>query len=415
MPFVKTRCSQGWLPPLLLSLAALLPNVAAAKCEDWPQYSYTLEDIDELYPAIASAAMSDADRRAAVAASVQFYLQSSLSRDQIAYCGLNVKPDSKVSRYTVSFRSTAAAAAQYPVAHPQWLSQGRLGLQGVRSCQQDAACWQPTGGQLQCAAPWQFYLPLGLPMVQQKLLMLLHYPPYVSMQQSDYLNNATLNRWQRLLTTVGVASTNTALYSTIVDIFPIAAPGSGESGCFSTASAVNHFSAQGAGYVPGMLSSLALPVAPGATLPVMVFGAEALGYWRAAYPEAPIGVNQAGSTVLAAGAAQTPYAGANHPIAAVYQTCSSTPGLIQMERQDLASACFAKTMAEKPGAAAADVANQCNGLYLSSTPGMEVANQVCTMAVVDKSPQFAPWSVAKGQAWCAANQNQACPLPDYSK
>ena len=73
MPFIKTRCSQGWLPPLLLSLAALLPNVAAAKCEDWPQYSYTLEDIDELYPAIASAAMSDADRRAAVAAIVVMF------------------------------------------------------------------------------------------------------------------------------------------------------------------------------------------------------------------------------------------------------------------------------------------------------------------------------------------------------
>ncbi|WP_371323674.1 hypothetical protein VX159_14950 [Dechloromonas sp. ZY10] len=412
---VQTRSASRWLFPLLLSLAVLLPNAAIAKCEDWPQYSYILEDIDELYPAINSAAMNDADRRAAVAASVQFYLQSSLARDQIAYCELSVKPDSKISRYSVSFRSSAAAAAQYPVAHPQWLSNGRLGLQGVRSCQLDAACWQPTGGQLQCAAPWQFYLPLGLPIVQQKLLMLLHYPPYVSMQQSDYLNNATLNRWQRLLTTVGVANADTALYSTIVDIFPIAAPGSGESGCFSTASAVQYFSSQGAGYVPGMLSGLALAVDTVTTLPVMVFGAEALGYWRAAYPAAPIGVNQAGATALAAGGLQTPYAGANHPIAAVYQTCSSTPGLIKMEQQDLASACFAKSMAATPGAVPAQVAEQCNGQYLSSAPSVEVANQVCAMAVVDKSPQLAPWSVAKARAWCAANQNQACPLPDYSK
>lgn len=412
---VKTPCRQAWLLPLWLSLAALFPNAAAAKCDDWPQYSYSLEEIDELYPAIASAAMTDADRRAAVAASVQFYLQSSLSRDQIAYCGLSVTPDSKASRYTVSFRSLAAAAAQYPTAHPLWLRNGRLGLQGVRSCQQDASCWQPTGANLQCAAPWQFYLPLGLPMVQQKMLMLLHYPPYVSMQQSDYLNNATLDRWQRLLTTVGVASADTALYSTIVDIFPIAAPGSGESGCFSTTSAVNYFSAQGSAYVPGMLGVLVLPATATTTLPVMVFGGEASGYWRAAYPNAPIGVNQAGSTVLSTGAAQTPYAGANHPIAAVYQTCSSSPGIVKMEQQDLSSACFAAQMARKPASAPEDVAQQCNALYLSATPSAEVANQVCTMAVVDKSPQYTPWSVAKAQAWCAANGNQACPLPDYSK
>ena len=78
-------------------------------------------------------------------------------------------------------------------------------------------------------------------MLSQKMVMLLHYPPYTALQQSDYLNNATLNRWQRILTSAGVAASDTTLYTTTVDIFPIAAPGSGETGCFPTANAMNFF------------------------------------------------------------------------------------------------------------------------------------------------------------------------------
>jgi len=46
-------------------------------------------------------------------------------------------------------------------------------------------------------------------------------------------------------------------------------------------------------------------------------------------------------------AKQTPYLGANHPIAAVYQKCEITKdniGIVAMERQDLATSCFAGTM-----------------------------------------------------------------------
>ena len=144
------------------------------------------------------------------------------------------------------------------------------------------ACWQPTGAGLSCVGPWQFYLPLGLPMVAQKIVMLLHYPPYSAMQQADYLNNATLNRWRRLLGSVGVPDTEWTLYTATVDIFPIAAPGSGQSGCFTTTNAVNYFGAKGSGYVPAMLQSLLVPPdgnATAQTRPVIVFGGEALGFW----------------------------------------------------------------------------------------------------------------------------------------
>lgn len=393
---------------------------ASGGCSDAPYVSWRLDaGVDDLYPAIATASMSDYDRKMAVAASIQFYLQNSISRDRLDACYLKVTP-ADGGGYDVQFRSADPRAAGYGPAQIAWLARGRLALQGVRKCQQDAACWEPKGTGLACVGPWQFYLPLGLPMVSQKMVMLLHYPPYTAMQQSDYLNNATLARWQRLLVTVGVPAADWTLYTTTVDIFPIAAPGSGQSGCFPTSSATGFFGSQGSGYIPAMLGALALPATPpaverGATVPVVVFGAEASGYWNAAYPETPVAVNQAGSAKLAAGATRTtPYMGANHPIAAVYQTCSSKPGIGTMVRQDLTTACFAQAMAATPAADPQAVAASCRDAYFAASPAKAQASQICVTAVIDKSPQFAQWTTAQAKAWCDAHDNQPCPLPDYA-
>lgn len=412
----------GIAPPV----AARAPGDGAAAvagsgwCGDAPYVNWLLDQsVDDLYPAIRTASMSDYDRSMAVAASIQFYLQNSITRDQLDACYLEVTPV-EGGGYNVQIRSADPRTAGYGATQIAWLKNGRLGLQGVQNCQQDAACWQPKGTGLACVGPWQFYLPLGLPMVSQKMVMLLHYPPYTAMQQSDYLNNATLARWQRLLVTVGVPAQDWTLYTTTVDIFPVAAPGSGQSGCFPTASATNFFGSQGSAYIPTMLGALAVPATPptvenGATVPVVVFGAEAIGYWNAAYPQAPVAVNQAGSAKLAAGATRTtPYTGANHPIAAVYQTCSSKPGIETMVRQDLSTACFAKSMAATPGSDPAAVAASCQGNYFAATPAPEYAAQICITAVIDKSPQYAQWTSAQAKAWCDAHANKPCPLPDYA-
>ena len=215
------------------------PALAAADtyvaCNDRPLIEYRLgtkRDIDKLYPMIKTESMSAYDYSMAVAANIQYYLQNSLTRDQIGgACSLKVVPDGKAG-YKVSFHSSDPRASDYGATQKSWLEHGKLGLKGVRKCQKDKSCWEPTGANLTCSGPWQFYLPLGLPMLSQKMVMLLHYPPYSAMQQSDYLNNATLNRWQRLLVTVGVPQADWTLYTTTVDIFPIAAPGSGQTGCF---------------------------------------------------------------------------------------------------------------------------------------------------------------------------------------
>lgn len=406
------------------------PVVAASvglKCAALPKVAYTLgpkRDVDDLYPMIRTAAMSDYDTSMAIAANIQFYLQNSLKRDHVNdACGLAVVPNGDAG-YAVSFHSADPRASSYGAAQQAWLGHGQLALAGIKSCQQDSTCWEPSqpAANVTCAGPWQFYLPLGLPMIAQKMVMLLHYPPYSAMQQSDYVNNATLNRWHRLLKSVGVTDDDWTSYTTTVDIFPIAAPGSGETGCFSTAAAIKHFGAPGSGYIPAMLNGLALRPdgSSNGNLPVIIFGGEAIGYWNAANPGSQTAVLKAGSVALdpAKPANLTPFMGANHPIAAVYQDCvppqgSAQPGIVAMVKQDLTTACFARTMAATPGGDPVKVAASCQATYFAAKPGADVASQICVNAVIDKSPQYTPWNRQQAETWCAKNKNTPCPLPNY--
>ena len=411
------------LAKCLLAVLALTTGLTAAQAAcTAPTITYVLGnklEVDQLYPVIRTATMSDYDQSMATAASIQYYLQNTLVRDRITdACNLQVTPLGERG-YQVTFQSAQAQAQTYVQRHPAWLKTGQLGLAGIQACQSSSErnCWEPQGQDangkpLQCVGPWQFYLPLGLPMQAQKMVMLLHYPPYTAMQQSDYLNNATLNRWRRLLVSVGVAPDDWTLYTTTVDIFPIAAPGSGQSGCFTTENAVKYWGASGSGYIPAMLQSLTQGSTPRTGLPVIVFGKEATGYWNAAYPDQPTGVLKAGSVALDPQAPNrlSAYSGANHPIAAVYQSC---PGLLTTVGQDLASACFARKMGDTPDADPVAVQAACRDAYLGPHLAPAQARQLCMNAVIDKSPQFAPWGSARAQAWCKAHANQACPLPDY--
>lgn len=398
---------------------------SSSACGNKATISYRLgprAEIDALYPTIQTASQSASDRAMAVASSIQLYLQNSLRRDQVTdLCGLTVTPLGPQG-YQVRFQSSLPQAASYGVVHPAFLRRGALGLAGIKACQnsKDGTCWQPTGSGLACAGPWQFYLPLGLPMLSQKMVMLLHYPPYAALQQSDYLNNATLNRWRRLLISVGVEPADWTLYTTTVDIFPIAAPGSGETGCFPTSNAVRFFGSSGSRYIPTMLGALvnpaAQPQAGKATRPIIVFGGEAIGYWNATYPQSPTGVVKAGSVALNPNEPQTrtSFMGANHPIAAVYQTCTSSPGITAMVAQDLTTACFAKTMGDNPEDDPISVSASCQAKYNNPPPESPAASQLCINAVIDKSPQSAPWTEAKALAWCQQRANEMCPLPEYT-
>ncbi len=164
------------------------------------------------------------------------FTKSSLDRDQIPYRDVSVN---KVSdqQVTVTISDTTEAAAGYATVMPQFVANAELGLQGVVNAVNDPNTWYWNPKETQMKSnyndgklyqdPWAFYLPLGLPVVNQKSVMLLNYPPADSLCATDYLKNFTMDRWSSVLTRVGIDQKDTALYETIVDTHPIAAPGSG--------------------------------------------------------------------------------------------------------------------------------------------------------------------------------------------
>ncbi|WP_332914169.1 hypothetical protein [Algoriphagus boritolerans] len=76
---------------------------------------------------------------------------------------------------------------------------------------------------------WTLFPPLGLNVIGQKGLLLLHYPPWAVLQAGTFENAMTMQRWGRMLTAAGVPDDEVDLYKTFIDVNPVAAPGSGES------------------------------------------------------------------------------------------------------------------------------------------------------------------------------------------
>jgi hypothetical protein len=169
--------------------------------------------------------------------SIQKFTADSLKRDGINNVIVSVDTGGSLSKATLTFSGSDSAAvkraADYVSVLPAFVSSSYagLGLAGTQACQAASGCWNPYPTPVKNPQPWAFYLPLGLSLVNQKAVMLLNYPPNDALCSTDYLSNFTMARWDSVLKTVGI--TDTSLYETIVDVHPIAAPGSGQSTCIA--------------------------------------------------------------------------------------------------------------------------------------------------------------------------------------
>lgn len=308
---------------------------------------------------------------------IAYFTASSLAQDgiTIAEGSLAVAGDGSSGGYTVSFEplpQSASAAANFAAMHVAMLDERHFGLAlaGADACRQTPA-WNPMAGhpvnRSDGPSQWAPCLPLGMPVANQRAVMLLHYPPIVAYRKADYLNNMTLQRWKQVLLCAGVAQPE--LYHSILDVNPIAAPGSGESeypNDFFPINLTSLFFDNEAGnltYVRAMLELMLNP--PGnadnpQTLPLLVCGSplydpQAPGWFRTRYKDQlPKDRNQSPKVeVLQAGLVkinpdsrkQTPYMIANHMIAAgVTGRCtndaSKMPNIQLYEAQDLVAASF---------------------------------------------------------------------------
>lgn len=355
---------------------------------------------------------------------VGHYTLSSLCADGIRIRAGSLQVLNRDGKHTVRFETDDPVGQQYATMHPRLLDEDHAGqaISGVEACKATPGAWNPMAGfhvNRREVSDWALFLPLGMPMVNQRAVTLLHYPPYVAMQSADYLHNMTLQRWQNLLKCVGLEGPEHWLYDTFLDVNPIAAPGSGESeypnDYFPIMLASTFFDDEkgNRNYIRSMLDILLNPEHNDDnpfTLPLLVGGSplydpQAPGWFRVRYkehmPKDAHGIPQA--NVMQAGLIRispdsekmTPYMIANHMIAAgVTGLCTSDPSKIpdirRYEAEDLVAVEFLRQYAADPGIAperAREIA--CLKWFGNKdgtgapNPQAEEKKKICIMALID--------------------------------
>ncbi len=359
---------------------------------------------------------------------IAHFTKSSLAQDgiQIVQGSLKVVKGAGGSGYTVSFEPQpkfAAQAQQFARMHVKALDEMHAGLAlaGIDACQRTPA-WNPMAGfpvnGTDGESKWFVCLPLGMPMANHRAVTLLHYPPLVAYKTADYLHNNTLNRWQQLLACVGMAQPER--YHAILDVNPIAAPGSGESEYQNDYLPINltslFFDNDGLGliYVRSMLELMLNPPYTQDdpyTLPLLVCGSplydpQAPGWFRTRYKDClppdnhgspKVDVLQAGLVrIFPNSPKQTPYMIANHMIAAgVTGRCTgdatNLPNIQKYEAQDLVAATFLSLYAENKNIAPADALHQACERWFGAPDGNGAPNPpsdedrlaICALAQMD--------------------------------
>jgi hypothetical protein len=302
------------------------------------------------------------------------FTKKSLAEDGILIQDGSLRVSDCAAGYTVGFEPLQGfhtQARHFAEMHRMMLDDRHAGLAlgGADACRATPA-WNPMAGHpvnsRDGPSEWIPCLPLGTPIANHRAVTLLHYPPLVAYRAADYLNNNTLRRWSRILTCVGIERPE--LYHAILDVNPIAAPGSGESEYANDYFPINLTSLffdndkRGLTYVRSMLELMLNPPANeanGCTLPLLVCGSplydpQAPGWFRVRYKEKlpmtqgtpTVDVLQVGFIEINPGSRKkTPYMIANHMIAAgVTGRCTNDPSLLpniqKYEAQDLVAATF---------------------------------------------------------------------------
>jgi hypothetical protein len=355
-------------------------------------FSYTInEDCNALYPPVSVISPNPPTTNLlgrpirTLGDVVAHYTLSSLKCDNIAVLndanGLpairgSVQPN-EYCTIDISVNDTSSMAL-FAQMHQRFLgaAYGQLAFSPV-SALQSLGIWDPMEGfpvnNSGKRCEWAPFLPLGMGMLNQKAVTLLHYPPYVAMENADYLHNQTLFRWQMLLQCNGISPANSGNYNTFVDINPIAAPGSGQSEYPNDYLPIMmaSFYDQNPSCIRNMLDLLLNPPHSDGyayTLPLLIGGSpdydpQAPGWFRVRYkdqlpqnahgvPQAVVG--QVGTIKLMPGSTKaTPYMIVNHMIAAgVEGLCTSNPAspcdIRNYEAHDLAAANFLSQYASDP-------------------------------------------------------------------
>lgn len=318
---------------------------------------------------------------------IEHYMRSSLKRD--GFADTNVDASEKSGRVTVTF--SGPAAARYAALLPSFLAAGKPGVTATDKLK--------AGGEW--LGNWRFFLPLGLPMANNKTVQLLHFPPdYVLTKTQDYLDANTTRRWAAMLRMNGAAAQDVDRYQAIVDIAPIAAPA-------NDGQKLDKVYDDYSPYSNAMLGFWLTDQSSGAKRPMVAFGAP-VRHWLASEYGTALKVGDT-TTIAVPGTGKISVIAANHP-SMIYRSASSYEGpdgkpnakgisrLTAVMGQDVVAACWQVRMAAQPTANGATVAAQCQAQWapkrlelckaaLAQVYDMGPAEQASRCKIVT-SPQF---------------------------
>lgn len=357
---------------------------------------------------------------------IRHYTRQSLHNDNIEKAEVRVDYEVRDSIEQVRVTVTPAndVTRQYAVVHPRFLDKdhAQAALAAVEACMkaQDPTCWK-TGGQQD--TPWAFYLPLGMAMVNQQVVMFMNYPPVTALTDRNYLSNKTMERWNRVLAAQGMSDPRRL--NTIIDSRPIAAAGSGEDSYLPDPVGW----AKDQTYLRAMLALLTAPsdAASKTTRPVAVFGKVPRETWGGLVGRKHLGVLDVGETILPGQTLPTKWIVTNHPIATTYDyctkacpaggNCSDEDNMFVRDVQiDFIAACWMRKMAAASGTSpsAEEAKAQCTNEWVTHA-SVDNEQAMCVEAkldIYDKSLQCS--SPAQAEAYCRAAKNQVCARLDCS-
>lgn len=420
----NTLSSNSHFPTRRLLLGLLLLGLISCAEKELPQgasYVYTLPaNSAKLYPDASWLPDTYKKYYPDLAATIQDYTQQSLTRGNLTHttASVTIGQDGKP---TIELKGSDSVEAMNSFAKVQQTffdnDHAVQGLNGVTNCQKTPGCWDTDTTQ---KYPWAMFLPLGMAMTNQALVNFMNYPPAVSLEQKDYLDNNTMKRWSGVLQAVGIQ--NPVLYETIVDGRPIAAAGSNLK--MPLPDITTYFNSPGNNYVTPMISLLTQSATPGYTLPVTVLGAPAGVDWAKVIGVPSVKPGDVGTTNVISAGKKTAWVAGNHPNVTSYQCCPGDPSkdcqahdgypvadqLIPDEKTDLMVACIEQGLATNPAADPNKVKAQCAASW--NSPVIPPANQatLCVRARLDYS-----WNgigncktTAEATDFCNRHANNAC-------
>ncbi len=372
------------------------------------------------------------DSKESLQETVLHWFGQTLQRDGLQQQGATARCVVEAGQYTLELTGPdelAAAFEVYGKRLPGLLKDGWEALNTVVPQLKQEGRWNPDDS----PEGWRFFLPLGLPMVNQHSLQFFHYPPIRLLDpMRNYLDDPVPVRWEELLEANGVADQQQArLYETVVDATPIAA--ADDQGSKKSPHGDPHWGLIPIQYFHSYQRALVKLLLnhsvthSGYTIPIVVYGSHPRETFQELYLDnRKLGVNSADTAEIIPGL-KTPVLGANHPYRFYAQAQISDdsdvgsgkivpqqcPAVIKVMQDDLAAARWQMEMARDPSQDPKQLVQACESHWRDPAQQARVCalvqHQGSLLYPNPDSLQFQfRLSLQEAADYCEAHQNNPC-------